>query len=88
MKTEIDKPQNVLCEGQTVRILKTDAFDDWLNGLRDRKARLGIDDRIRRVSDGYVMGTWFYDQDWDYEMDCNRYRLPTHLVSSLKRADI
>jgi putative addiction module killer protein len=49
---EIDKPQNVLYGGQTVRILKTDAFGDWLNGLRDRKARLRIDDRIRRVSDG------------------------------------
>jgi putative addiction module killer protein len=52
MNEKIDKPQNVLYEGQIVRILKTDAFGDWLNGLWDRKARLRIDDRIRRVSDG------------------------------------
>jgi putative addiction module killer protein len=52
MPGQIDKPQNVSYEGQVVRILKTDAFGDWLNGLRDRKARLRIDDRIRRVSDG------------------------------------
>jgi putative addiction module killer protein len=49
---KIDKLQNVLYEGQIVHILKTDAFDDWFNSLRDRKSRLRIDDRIRRVSDG------------------------------------
>jgi hypothetical protein len=37
---DIDKPWPVLYKGQTVSILKTDAFGDWLNGLRDRKARL------------------------------------------------
>lgn len=52
MTGDIDKPQNVLYEGQCVQILQTDKFRDWLNGLRDRKALLRIDDRIRRVSDG------------------------------------
>jgi putative addiction module killer protein len=27
-------------------------FRDWLNGLRDRKARLRIDDRLRRLAAG------------------------------------
>lgn len=57
MINSIDEHQNVPYKGQAIEILKTDAFGAWLNGLRDRKARLRIDDRIRRVSDGNLGDT-------------------------------
>lgn len=47
----IDKFQNVLYEGQVV-IVETEQFREWLDGLRDRKARLRIDDRLRRLANG------------------------------------
>jgi putative addiction module killer protein len=47
----IDNPPNVLYEGQIV-IVETEQFRGWLDGLRDRKARLRIDDRLRRLADG------------------------------------
>jgi putative addiction module killer protein len=52
MPHPIDKPQNVLYEGQIIEIRETVEFRDWLDGLRDRKARLRIDDRIRRLAAG------------------------------------
>lgn len=51
MNGKIDKFRNVLYEGQVV-IVETEQFRDWLDGLRDRKARLRIDDRLRRLADG------------------------------------
>ena len=33
-------------------IFQTEAFRDWLDGLRDRKARLRIDDRLKRLANG------------------------------------
>ncbi len=32
----------------------------------------------RRIShtEGYIDGTWFFDQEWDYEEGCNRYSFP------------
>lgn len=51
MPKEIDKRPIVLYEGQIV-IVETDQFRDWLDGLRDRKARLRIDDRLRRLANG------------------------------------
>ncbi|MFM5923889.1 MAG: type II toxin-antitoxin system RelE/ParE family toxin [Novosphingobium sp.] len=33
-------------------IFQTEVFRDWLNGLRDRKARLRIDDRLKRLASG------------------------------------
>jgi putative addiction module killer protein len=35
-----------------VVINQTEQFRDWLNGLRDRKARLRIDDRLKRLASG------------------------------------
>ena len=35
-----------------VTIVQSAAFRGWLNGLRDRKARLRIDDRIKRLASG------------------------------------
>ena len=51
MTNPFDKSPNVLYEGQIV-IVETAQFRDWLDGLRDRKARLRIDDRLRRLANG------------------------------------
>lgn len=51
MAEKIDRPQSVLYEGQ-IAVLETEQFRDWLDGLRDRKARLRINDRLRRLADG------------------------------------
>lgn len=37
-------------------------------------------------TEGYVSGTWFYDGKWNYDDDCNQYRLPEHLVEVVNRA--
>lgn len=47
----IDKPPNVLYEGHYI-LVQTEVFRDWLDGLRDRRARLRIDDRLRRLANG------------------------------------
>ncbi|MVZ98598.1 type II toxin-antitoxin system RelE/ParE family toxin [Sphingorhabdus sp. IMCC26285] len=52
MTHEIDKPQFVLYDRQVIEIRETIEFRYWLDGLRDRKARLRIDDRIRRLAAG------------------------------------
>jgi putative addiction module killer protein len=51
MTNKLDKFQNVLHKGQ-ITIVQTAHFRDWLNGLRDRKARLRIDDRLKRLASG------------------------------------
>ena len=48
----IDKPPSVLYEGQAIELRETVEFRDWLDGLRDRRARLRIDDRLRRLAGG------------------------------------
>jgi putative addiction module killer protein len=47
----IDNPKNVLYRGQ-IQIVQSEVFRDWLDDLRDRKARLRIDDRLRRLAGG------------------------------------
>jgi putative addiction module killer protein len=49
--TNIDKSANVLHNGQVV-IVQTAEFRDWLDGLRDRKARLRIDVQLKRLASG------------------------------------
>ncbi len=39
-------------DGAQVTIFQTETFRDWLNGLRDRKARIRIDDRLKRLASG------------------------------------
>lgn len=39
-------------------------------------------------TEGYKPGTWFFDQEWDYEQDCNRYRLPQSALAAVQRAGI
>lgn len=53
---DIDNSNAVLYEGQIV-IVETEQFRDWLDGLRDGKARLRIDDRLRRLANGNVGDT-------------------------------
>lgn len=51
MSSDIDLNPNVLYKGQAV-IVQTAVFRDWLSGLRDRRARLRIDDRLKRLANG------------------------------------
>lgn len=52
MDDEIDPPSNVLYNGHSFDILQTDIFREWLAKLRDRRARLRIDDRLKRLAGG------------------------------------
>jgi putative addiction module killer protein len=52
MNDPIDKFKGVLYKGQSVQILQTPDFRDWLQMLRDRKARLRIGERIDRLVAG------------------------------------
>jgi len=47
----LDPPSNVLYNGQ-IEIRETHWFRDWLDGLRDRAARVRIDDRLKRLANG------------------------------------
>jgi putative component of toxin-antitoxin plasmid stabilization module len=51
MPHNLDSFRNVPHKGQVV-IVQTAEFRGWLNGLRDRKARLRIDDRLKRLASG------------------------------------
>ena len=51
MTRRIDKSPSVSYKGQ-VSIVQTEQFRGWLDGLRDRKARLRIDDRLKRLASG------------------------------------
>lgn len=52
MSSPIDKPQNVLHKGQAFSLEETLDFAKWLAGLRDRKAKAMIADRIKRAANG------------------------------------
>ena len=39
-------------------------------------------------TEGYVKNTAFLDQEWDYEKDCYRYRLPEGVLAAVKRAGL
>ena len=51
MPAPIDKKPHVLY-GRQIVLVETEQFRSWLDGLRDRKVRLRIDDRLRRLADG------------------------------------
>lgn len=40
------------------------------------------------ATEGYRKGTWFFDQEWDYEQDCNRYRFPDAVLTAVSRAGL
>jgi putative addiction module killer protein len=52
MIRDVDQNPNVLYKGQSIAIVQTPIFRDWLRGLRDRRARLRIDDRLKRLATG------------------------------------
>jgi putative addiction module killer protein len=52
----LDNERNVLYTGQIV-ILQTEVFRAWLDGLRDRTARIRIDDRLVRLARGHAGDT-------------------------------
>lgn len=51
VKEQIDKSPPVSYKGQ-VSIVQTEVFRNWLGGMRDRKARSRIDDRLKRLASG------------------------------------
>jgi putative addiction module killer protein len=51
MTNPFDNLGTVLYEGQIV-VVETEQFRNWLDNLRDGKARLRIDDRLRRLAGG------------------------------------
>lgn len=51
MTDELDNSAPVLYKGQAT-VVQSEVFRDWLDGLRDRRARLRIDDRLRRLAGG------------------------------------
>lgn len=52
MDEPIDKKTNVLYKGQRIEIRQTLQFDKWFHDLRDRRARLRIADRLKRLAAG------------------------------------
>jgi putative addiction module killer protein len=52
----MDNKPSVLYVGQVV-VLQTATFRAWLSDLRDRRARIRIDDRLLRLADGHVGDT-------------------------------
>jgi hypothetical protein len=40
------------------------------------------------ATEGYKTGTWFFDQQWDYDLDCNVYRLPDDVLTAVQRAGL
>jgi hypothetical protein len=43
----------------------------------------------KRVSgtEGFVEGTSFFEWEWDYEVDCYKYRLPVDVLRAVARVD-
>ncbi len=52
MAKNLDIPSNVLHIGQAFSLEETIEFAKWLAGLRDRKAKTMIADRIKRAANG------------------------------------
>ena len=48
----LDSSRNVLHKGQAFSLEETLEFANWVTGLRDRKARAMIADRIKRAANG------------------------------------
>jgi hypothetical protein len=39
-------------------------------------------------TEGYRTGTWFFEQEWNYETDCNQYKLPEAVLRAVQRAGL
>ena len=51
MPKNIEPNSNEFSVGQ-ISIVQTETFRDWLSSLRDRRARVRIDDRLMRLASG------------------------------------
>ena len=51
MTKKVDRSPSVHYKGQ-VAVVETAYFRSWLDNLRDRKSRLRIDDRLKRLASG------------------------------------
>ncbi|MBA3651644.1 MAG: hypothetical protein H0W66_09250 [Chthoniobacterales bacterium] len=73
-------------------------FPNWTNAKDLQKATkyrpsqlaglLGAFGKRVGATEGYSAGFWFFDQEWDYEQDCNRYRLPEGVINAARRAGL
>ena len=54
MDEPIDERPNVLHKGQVIEIRQSVQFAEWIGGLRDRRARVRISDRLKRLAAGHV----------------------------------
>ena len=52
MAEKFDNPPIVLYGGHRIEIRQTHGFREWLSCLRDRQARVRIDDRLKRLANG------------------------------------
>lgn len=52
MTDELDKSVPVRYIGQIFELVETSVFSEWLNPLRDRRARAKVLDRLKRASNG------------------------------------
>lgn len=52
MCTIVDTRRSNRYNSQVIELIKTNIFDQWLRGLRDRRARARIEARLRRLSLG------------------------------------
>lgn len=52
MTRQIDSLPNVLYSGQAFEVRITEAFETWLDKLRDRQARVRMLSHFRRLGDG------------------------------------
>ena len=74
------------------------AGDDWVSAKSLHNAlsyspsqlsgMLGAFGKRLGGTDGYVEGTCFFDQEWDYENNCYQYRLPECVRRAVVRAGI
>ena len=40
------------------------------------------------ATDGFVEHTWFFDAEWNYDVDCYQYRLPESVKDAVERAGL
>jgi hypothetical protein len=84
-------------QSKTLAILRQSG-DDWVSAkalCRDLgysssqlAGMLGAFGKRLTATDGYVDGTWFFDQEWDYENNCYQYRLPDGVRKAVGRAGL
>jgi hypothetical protein len=92
------KRRSLSAEQLTMLALLCSAGEDWTSAKAIQKAlnyktsqfsgMLGAFGKRVASTPGYRDGTTFFDQEWDYEEDCFRYRLPEDVIDAVKRVGI